>query len=294
MNSKALPSLEVVLLLRSAFSKLRSAFSKLRSIMARMAPTPPSVVADCEKSSEEEDLLRRSKKKVRAWDEVDGSGSLVQEMVPPPASQPETGSYKDKLLNLFGEAIPEKLDAKAMQELFAIEVPDGPENADTTKPSCPEIPLSDEEWNEWSQPWRKTLVAKLLGKMINFKSLETNIRHRWARKGSIKIVDMADGYYLVYFATEEDYNFALFEGSWMIADHYLIVQRWQPFFLQSAENSNKIAVWLRIPKLPLELYNAKFLWRIGTTLGTPLRIQGVSTLVFALRLILRCHCHPTL
>lgn len=51
--------------------------------MARMAPTPPSVVADCEKSSEEEDLLRRSKKKVRAWDEVDGSDSPVQEMVLP-------------------------------------------------------------------------------------------------------------------------------------------------------------------------------------------------------------------
>lgn len=165
-----------------------------------------------------------------------------------------------------------------MQELFAIEVPDGPENADTTKPSCPEIPLSDEEWNEWSQPWRKTLVAKLLGKTVNFKSLETNIRHRWARKGSIKIVDMADGYYLVYFATEEDYNFALFEGPWMIADHYLIVQRWQSFFLQSTEISNKIAVWLRIPKLPLELYNAKFLWRIGTTLGTPLRIDRLTSI----------------
>lgn len=64
---------------------------------------------------------------------------------------------------------------------------------------------------------------------------------------------MVDGYFLVHFSTEEDYNHALFEGPWMIVDHYLIVQRWRPFFLQEAETIGKVAIWIRIPKLPLEL-----------------------------------------
>lgn len=74
----------------------------------------------------------------------------------------------------------------------------------------PEIPLSDEEWNYWSFPWRKTLVTKSLGKMISFKTLETNLQRKWARKNFIKLVDMADGYFLVYFSMEEDYNLALY------------------------------------------------------------------------------------
>lgn len=95
----------------------------------------------------------------------------------------------------------------------------------------------------------------MVGKKVNFWALENFLNRRWVKSSKIRLVDMADGSFLVYFSSEEDYNYALFEGPWMAPDHYLIVQRWQPFFLQSAELSSKVAVWLRIPKLPLELYN---------------------------------------
>ncbi|RYQ89472.1 hypothetical protein Ahy_B09g096098 [Arachis hypogaea] len=39
----------------------------------------------------------------------------------------------------------------------------------------------------------------------------------------------------------------------MIARHYLIVQRWRPFFLESKKAVRKIATWIRIPNLPIEL-----------------------------------------
>lgn len=71
-------------------------------------------------------------------------------------------------------------------------------------------------------------------------------------------------------------SFALFEGPWMIADHYLIVQRWRPMFLQVAEQIRKVAVWVRIPRLPLELFNTQFLWRIGSGLGSMLKVDKVS------------------
>lgn len=39
------------------------------------------------------------------------------------------------------------------------------------------------------------------------------------------IIDMLDDYFLVKFKNEEDYNYTFFEGPWMVAYHYLIVQR---------------------------------------------------------------------
>lgn len=117
-----------------------------------------------------------------------------------------------------------------------------------------------------------------MGKNINFKALENNLQKKWQKKGFIKIVDMPDGYFLVYFLTEEDYSRALFEGPWMIADHYFVVQRWRPMFLQNAESVKKVAVWIRIPHLPLELFNTEFLWRIGSGLGSMLKVDRLTSI----------------
>lgn len=89
---------------------------------------------------------------------------------------------------------------------------------------------------------------------------------------------MADGFFLVFFSAEEDYSYALYEGPWMIADNYLIVQRWRPMFLQNVESVRKVAVWIPIPKLPLELYNTSFLWRIGSGLGTMLKVDRLTSI----------------
>lgn len=71
----------------------------------------------------------------------------------------------------------------------------------------------------------------------------------------MKITDMASDFFLVRLSSVEDYRHALFEGSWKVADHYLIVQRWRPFFCINALVQRKVAIWVRIPKLPIELYN---------------------------------------
>ncbi|PNY01876.1 hypothetical protein L195_g025179 [Trifolium pratense] len=139
-----------------------------------------------------------------------------------------------------------------------------------------DIPLQDNEWDQWSHSWEKTLIVTLMGKRANFKILENYIQKQWTKNGKVKLVDMEDGYFLVYFSTEADYIHALYEGPWMLADHYLLVQRWRKMFLQSAATMKKVAVWIRIPRLPLELYNDTFLTRIGNALGTMLKVDRLT------------------
>ena len=64
----------------------------------------------------------------------------------------------------------------------------------------------------------------------------------------------------------------------MIAGHYLIVQRWRPFFLTSESAVKKIAAWVRILNLPIELYNHRFLWRIRSAIGTMLKIDRATSI----------------
>ncbi|XP_020202252.1 uncharacterized protein At4g02000, partial [Cajanus cajan] len=77
---------------------------------------------------------------------------------------------------------------------------------------------------------------------------------------------------------KEDYKHALFEGPWMIADHYIVVQRWRPFFTFTATQTRRIAAWIRIPGLPIELFNDRFLWRVGNKLGTMLKIDKLTSI----------------
>lgn len=44
-------------------------------------------------------------------------------------------------------------------------------------------------------------------------------------------------------------------------------------FLQDSEYVKKVVVWVRIPRLYLELFNTNFLWRIGSGLGTMLEVD---------------------
>jgi hypothetical protein len=217
-------------------------------------------------SDEEADLLQRSIRKVQLQDE-----SKVTDI----NKASHANSYKDKLLNLFGEDIHTKLNNSIMEEHKVwLEQKQPLQYID----DGPVIPLTDPEWKNWSNPWQKTLFVNTLGKKINFKVIENSLRKRWTKKGSINFVDMADGYYVVHFEEEEDYNRALFEGPWRVAYHYLIVQRWRPLFFQNMEISPRVVVWIRIPKLPLELYNAQFLWRIGSALGNMLKIDQITSI----------------
>lgn len=63
-----------------------------------------------------------------------------------------------------------------------------------------------------------------------------------------------------------------------ISCHYLVGQRRRPFFKSSDHQVKKTAVWIRIPELPVELYNNKFLWRVGSKLGTMLKIDDITSL----------------
>lgn len=110
---------------------------------------------------------------------------------------------------------------------------------------------SDSELDKWSEPWKEALVVSLLGKKVNFRMLENKLQRDWARKGTIQITDLAKNFYVVQFSSKEDYKHALLEGPWMLADHYLLVQRWRPFFLTNATVERKVVVWVRFPELCL-------------------------------------------
>lgn len=220
----------------------------------------------------------RVTKKVKSRNEEDVHEEEMVEVATESSSQ----SFKEALLNIPG------ISGEFSEEEDWEDDGDLPENrwykeqVDTSmiivgNGVVPEIHVTDEELENWSKPWRHTLVINVLGKKVSFRALVFKLNRDWAMVGTIKIIDMPRGFYAVQFNAKQDYTNALCGGPWMIADHYILVQRWRRNFLKSATSEHKVVVWVRIPELPLELYNEEFLTRLGAGLGGLLKIDGLTS-----------------
>lgn len=213
--------------------------------------------------------------------EVSVGGETNRAGANPESEKPKTQSFKEKLLETKEMASTglEKDEELVENRWYQYQK----EEEEIAKCSyvydpCPEIRVSESELATWSEPWKEALVVTLLGKRVSFKMLENKLNRDWARKGKIQLTDLPKNFFVVQFSSPEDYKHALFEGPWMLADHYLLVQRWRPFFITNATVESKVAVWVRIPELPLELYNDRFLWRVGAKLGCLLKIDRLTSI----------------
>jgi hypothetical protein len=138
---------------------------------------------------------------------------------------------------------------------------------------CPMFQLSRREEARIHKPWKQGLIVKLFGRRIGYKALENRLKQMWVRKGVISIIDLGKEYFLVYFSNEEDYNKALEDGPWLIYDHYLIVRQWSPNFYPNEATIDSASVWVRIPDLPIEYYDAKVLHFIGDRIGKTVKVD---------------------
>ncbi|XVE96848.1 hypothetical protein REPUB_Repub02eG0258600 [Reevesia pubescens] len=137
----------------------------------------------------------------------------------------------------------------------------------------PSLPISADEHEDLCAPWRKTLIIKVLGKSVGFNFLWNRLRQIWRLEEDFSLVDLGNDFFLVRVHNPDDYNFIFSEGPWIVAGHYLTVRKWKPLFCPNQETIGTTAVWVRLPGLPLELFNRKLLVDAGNLLGKTVKID---------------------
>ncbi|KAI9112941.1 hypothetical protein K1719_016055 [Acacia pycnantha] len=124
-----------------------------------------------------------------------------------------------------------------------------------------------------------SLIIKVLGMSVPKQVLFDRVRRMWKPQQPLKVVPLSNEYYIVLFSSKEDRDYAYHEGPWMIDDHYLLVQRWQPNFNPwRADCQRRIAVWVRIPDLPMELSTVESLGIIGNMIGKIIKIDRSTSI----------------
>lgn len=179
-------------------------------------------------------------------------------------------SYKDSVLgqNAIGAG-------SGLGDGFAS---DDDEKDEVKSPDCPMIYLTKEEKAEFRRPWRQSLIIKVLGRRVGYTYLLNRIRSLWKPKALIEMMALENDYFLVRFASLMDYQYAAFEGPWVILDHYLVVKEWHPNFDPFKEKEEKLLVWVHFPCLPIELFREEFLMKVGAKIGRPVRVDDYMSI----------------
>lgn len=98
----------------------------------------------------------------------------------------------------------------------------------------------------------------------------------WKVQSTITLIDLPNDFFTARFKSKEDYNTALFNGPWLVGDHYRHVQRWQPNFVAETAVITHLPVWHRFPMLPVEYYSFQWLRRAGNQIGKTLKVDSTT------------------
>lgn len=150
---------------------------------------------------------------------------------------------------------------------------------DKIDPNCPRIPVTKEEKERLRRPWRRSLILKVLGRKVSYSYLLQRLQTMWKTEAGFDLIALDQDYFLAKFESQRDYEFAKFEGPWIILGHYLTVQEWRPNFHPHKNELSKLLVWARFPAIPIEYFEEEFLVKIGKQIGRPVKVDTTTSLV---------------
>ncbi|KAI8019915.1 Uncharacterized protein LOK49_LG04G01321 [Camellia lanceoleosa] len=120
------------------------------------------------------------------------------------------------------------------------------------------------------EPWKQCLIVRLADAKVGYNLFVNRMRKVWNLQANFETLDIGNGFFILKFKMMEDYTKVFTGGPWVVLDRYVTVRKWHPNFKSDeAEDS----IWVRFPNLPIEYYDEKVLYHISKVLGTPLKID---------------------
>ncbi|CAL8091545.1 unnamed protein product [Prunus armeniaca] len=138
-------------------------------------------------------------------------------------------SFRDKLMNKVNLVKNISIDVNSLDTDYD-ELNDDEDVVISRGDRGPSIQFSEKAMSWLCKPWKNALIVKLLSSSHTFNYLHNRLQQKWSLKGGWKLVDLVNDYFVVKFELEEDLEFVLTGGPWIITGQYLVLQKWRPGF----------------------------------------------------------------
>lgn len=177
----------------------------------------------------------------------------------------EPSSFRDKLLGSHNKDPFARVDLLA-ENLIKVDYENG-------NMLLPKFHIEEKVVQELCAQWGDALIVKLMGRGIGYKALNEKLKVIWKLQGTMELVDLGFGYFLVRLSSLEDMTKVLNEGPWMVNDHYLTIRFWDPDFIPSKHEITKTGARVRFPELNMVYCNESVLLAFAASMGKPIKVD---------------------
>ncbi|KAK1261476.1 hypothetical protein QJS04_geneDACA018742 [Acorus gramineus] len=136
--------------------------------------------------------------------------------------------------------------------------------------------LIPESYEKNIKQWENAVVGHIVGKILIFTPFLQFLQRLWNPKGEMKLHLHGNGFFTVKFSNVEDLNVALEGGPWTMGYRPFILRKWTPTVRMEQELLSSITIWIRLPNLPLHLWEVDRLGRIGSMIRVPLYANSAT------------------
>ena len=124
--------------------------------------------------------------------------------------------------------------------------------------------------------WEKSLVGQFLTKAPPFIVVKRFVEGLWSQFGPVEVFSTDNGLFLFRFDELEACDKILESRIWHVANKPLILRKWTPGLQLLDLALQKIPIWVKIMRLPVEYWNPICLGHIASGVGKPLYADSTT------------------
>ncbi|XP_058775297.1 uncharacterized protein LOC131649555 [Vicia villosa] len=139
-----------------------------------------------------------------------------------------------------------------------------------------EVAIEIEDIENEVDVWAPSLIMYVLGGEASMNIVKQYMMRNW---NYVKLPDMYyndAGYFILRFHSYDDRDTVMMKGPYTIRNLPMLLREWKPDFDMKKDMLCTLPIWIKLPQLPLYLWRAKSLSKIGSALGTPI-VTGECT-----------------
>ncbi|KAF5196676.1 hypothetical protein FRX31_013736 [Thalictrum thalictroides] len=131
------------------------------------------------------------------------------------------------------------------------------------------LQIPEEVRMEGAKLWENHIVGFFLDKKLPFNYVKSAVTSRWKTLGDFEMALDGDLFYFK-FSASEDREHVLDEGSFHLAGKLFVIRSWTRDVENSRGMIKSVPVWVKMSRVPKDLWNPKGFSFLGSAIGKPL------------------------
>lgn len=132
-----------------------------------------------------------------------------------------------------------------------------------------EITIEESDVISETKFWESSLIMYVLGGDLTMNSVKQYMIKFWNFVTLPEIFYNEEGYFILKFRTVTDRDAVMSRGPYTIYNMTMFIREWTRSFCLKDDMLRTIPIWVKLPRLPLHLWGAASLSKIGSALGIP-------------------------